>query len=214
MVSFLIKGGPIIIPLLILSVVALAIVLEKVWRLRQLRAGNLDLFADKVFSLLEYGDFHLALNECSKYKHPLAGVFETALLNRSQEAKELEKNMERAGNDLIGGLETRLGALATIVGVAPMLGFLGTIVGLIRAFMAWEMLGEEITVNVLAGGIYEAMITTAVGLAIAIPNYMIYNYFVSRIQTIARQMSGYADDLLRLLVKMNIREREALKNEV
>ena len=216
MISLLTKGGPVIIPLILLSIFALAIVLEKLWRLWRLRS-NMDVFAEKVYSLVEQGDFHPALNECSNYKHPLSEIFETALLNRSQDSKELERMVEKTGSDMVEGLESRLGALATIVGVAPMMGFLGTIIGLIRAFMAWEKLGEEITVNALAGGIYEAMITTAVGLSIAIPNYMLYNYLVSVVQTISKQMSGYADDLLHFLTNANQKdrnEREALKDEV
>ena len=77
--------------------------------------------------------------------------------------------MEREGDEQVQYLEQYLGALIIIIGVEPMLGFLGTIIGLIRAFMAWELLGSNITVSALASGIYQAMITTAAGLIVAIP---------------------------------------------
>ncbi len=89
--------------------------------------------------------------------------------------------------------------LLVIVGIEPMLGFLGTITGLIRAFMSWERLGADITVNALAAGIYEAMITTAAGLIIAIPYYVAYHLIADRIRAHARETSRAGDRLLDFL---------------
>ncbi len=99
----------------------------------------------------------------------------------------------------MAGLESYMGALATIIGVEPMLGFLGTIVGLIQAFMQWESLGDKITINVLAGGIYQAMITTAAGLIIAIPYYLIHNHLVTRIGSLTRLTEERAEEFVDLL---------------
>jgi len=107
--------------------------------------------------------------------------------------------MEREGEEQIQYLEGYLGALLIIIGVEPMLGFLGTIIGLIKAFMAWEQIGSNITVNALAAGIYQAMITTAAGLIVAIPGYILYHLLVGKIKSQAQEMSYYGNELIDVL---------------
>ena len=89
-----------------------------------------------------------------------------------------------------------------MVGVEPLLGFLGTILGLIQAFMAWEKFSTSVTVSQLAGGIYQAMITTAAGLLVAIPFYLCYNYFVSRIKYVANELTNHSVQLVELITEM------------
>jgi biopolymer transport protein ExbB len=127
-------------------------------------------------------------------------------VHRSQERTEITRRLERLGGDVVADLESYMGGLATIVGVEPMLGFLGTIIGLIKAFMDWETMGEQITINVLAGGIYEAMITTAAGLSVAIPYYLIYNHLVTRVSTLTRLTEERTDALVDLLTEVKIKE--------
>jgi biopolymer transport protein ExbB len=109
--------------------------------------------------------------------------------------------MEREGEEQIQYLEQYLGALLIIIGVEPMLGFLGTIVGLIQAFMTWEHLGSNITVSALAAGIYQAMITTAAGLLVAIPAYILYHLIVGKIKNHAQEMTYYSNELIDILTK-------------
>lgn len=109
--------------------------------------------------------------------------------------------MEREGDEQIQYLERYLGALLIIIGVEPMLGFLGTIVGLIQAFMTWEQLGTNITVSALAAGIYQAMITTAAGLIVAIPAYILYHLIVGKIKSHAQEMSYYGNELIDILAR-------------
>ena len=109
--------------------------------------------------------------------------------------------MEREGEEQIQYLEQYLGALLIIIGVEPMLGFLGTIVGLIQAFMTWEQLGSNITVSALAAGIYQAMITTAAGLLVAIPAYILYHLIVGKIKNHAQEMTYYSNELIDILAK-------------
>jgi biopolymer transport protein ExbB len=109
--------------------------------------------------------------------------------------------MEREGDEQVQYLEQYLGALIIIIGVEPMLGFLGTIIGLIQAFMAWEQLGSNITVSALASGIYQAMITTAGGLIVAIPYYVIYHLIVGKIKSHAQEMTYYGNELIDILVR-------------
>jgi biopolymer transport protein ExbB len=198
MLSLIAKGGAVMWPIILLSIVALAIVLERAWALFSIRA-NVPLFAKDVFLDLQRGSFSKAAEKCGATSHPIGKLFLLAISNRGMKRDETERLLEREGDRAIQRLERGLGVLLIIVGVAPMLGFLGTIVGLINAFMTWEQLGADITVSALAAGIYQAMITTAAGLTVASPYFICYHLFVSAIKGHAAQMSYFGNQLLELL---------------
>jgi biopolymer transport protein ExbB len=198
-IDLIMKGGAVMIPIIALSIIALAIILERFWTLWKIRV-NFQQFAHEIFLFLERGHFQKALEHCEKVRHPIGEVFKLGILNRTLERKELESMMEREGDEQIQYLERYLGALLIIVGVEPMLGFLGTIIGLIKAFMTWEQLGTNITVSALASGIYQAMITTAAGLIVAIPAFIFYHLIVGRIKSHAQEISYYGNELLDIIV--------------
>jgi biopolymer transport protein ExbB len=200
-ISLIMKGGPVMIPIILGSIIALAIILERAWTLWKIRL-NIPQFAHEIFLYLERGQFQKALERCAKVRHPIADVFKLGILNRDLRKEEVESMMEREGDEQVQYLERYLGALIIIIGVEPMLGFLGTIIGLIRAFMAWEHLGPNITVSALAAGIYEAMITTAAGLSVAIPSYIIYHLIVSKIKSHAQEISYYGNELIDILARV------------
>jgi len=200
-VSLIIKGGPIMVPIILGSIIALAIILERFWTLWRIRL-NIQQFAQEIFLSLERGQFQKALERCGKVRHPIADVFKLGILNHTLKREEIESLMEREGDEQVQYLERYLGALLIIIGVEPMMGFLGTIIGLIRAFMAWEQMGSNITVNVLAAGIYQAMITTAAGLSVAIPAYILYHLIVGKIKSHAQEMSYYGNELIDILAKV------------
>jgi biopolymer transport protein ExbB len=197
-IALIIKGGPIMIPIILLSIVGLALILERFWTLWRIRL-DIPKFTQEIFLYLERGHFQRALERCEKVRHPIADVFKLGILNRALKREEIEKMMEREGDEQVQYLERYLGALLIIVGVEPMLGFLGTIVGLIQAFMNWEQLGSNITVSALAAGIYQAMITTAAGLIVAIPCFVIYHIFVGKIKNHAQEISYYGNELLDII---------------
>jgi biopolymer transport protein ExbB len=199
-IDLIIKGGPIMIPIIALSIIGLALILERIWTLWKIRL-DIPPFAQEIFLHMERGHFQKALERCEKVKHPIADVFKLGILNRTLKREELEGMLEREGNEQIQYLERYLGALIIIIGVEPMLGFLGTIVGLIKAFMAWEQLGANITVSALASGIYQAMITTAGGLIVAIPYFVIYHLIVGKIKNHAQEMTYYGNELIDILVR-------------
>lgn len=201
LISLIIKGGPVMIPILLLSIIGLALILERIWTLWRVRL-NIPQFAQEVFLSLEKGQFQKALDRCEKVRHPIADVFKLGILNRSLKREEIESMMEREGDEQVQYLEQYLGALLIIIGVEPMLGFLGTIIGLIRAFMAWEQLGSNITVSALAAGIYQAMITTASGLTVAIPYYIAYHLIVGKIKGHAQEMTYYGNELIDILTRV------------
>ncbi len=199
-ISLIIKGGPIMIPIIALSIIGLAFILERVWVLWRMRL-DIPRFAQEIFLHMERGHYQKALERCEKVRHPIAEVFKLGILNRTLKREEIEAMMEREGDEQVQYLERYLGALIIIIGVEPMLGFLGTIVGLIRAFMSWEQLGSNITVSALASGIYQAMITTAGGLIVAIPYYVIYHLIVGKIKSHAQEMTYYGNELIDILVR-------------
>lgn len=197
-IDLIIKGGPVMIPIIALSIIGLAIILERFWTLWKIRI-NFQQFAHEIFLFLERGHFQKALERCEKMRNPIGEVFKLGILNRTLKREELEAMMEREGEEQIQYLERYLGALLIIVGVEPMLGFLGTIIGLIKAFMTWEQLGANITVSALASGIYQAMITTAAGLIVAIPAFIFYHLIVGRIKNQAQEISYYSNELLEII---------------
>lgn len=197
-VSLILKGGVMMIPIILGSVVAFAIVLERLWTLWRIRL-NLPRFAHKTFDLLQKGQFQKALEHCSRVRHPIGDMFRIGILHRHLSRQEVEAMMEREGDEQIQYLERYMSALLIIVGVEPMMGFLGTIIGLIQAFMTWEQMGANITVNALAAGIYQAMITTAAGLSVAIPGFIFYHLIMGKIRHHAQEMTYYGNELLDLL---------------
>jgi biopolymer transport protein ExbB len=203
--AFVVKGGPVMVPILALSVVACGIVFDRYWTLWRFRRRLLAL-AERVTAQVDAGKAAEALRDCQSRDTALDTLFATALVHRAQHPDEIARRLERPGADVVAELEAYMGGLATIVGIEPLLGFLGTIIGMIEAFMGWERLGESVTINALAGGIYEAMITTAAGLIVAIPYYMAYNHLVARIAALTRQTEKTAEALVDLLSRGAKRE--------
>jgi biopolymer transport protein ExbB len=199
------------IPIIAGSILGLAIIIERYWVLRSVRM-NTKMFVRAVIANVQKNRIQAALDLCEKKRnHPVAAIFKIALEKRNLPLERLEKIMEQEGTNQILRLEKRLGGLASIIGIEPLLGFLGTITGLIRAFMSWEKAGANITVNALAAGIYEAMITTAAGLMVAIPFYLCYNYFVSQVKYIAADATNQAMQLAEVLHVQKIAQEGAVK---
>jgi biopolymer transport protein ExbB len=200
--NFIVKGGPVMIPIIACSIFGLAIIIEKFNFLRRIKIDSGE-FAQQIFKDLKANKPQKALLLCEQnIDLPLAAVFKLGIERRSLPAQRLEKIMEQAGNNQVQKLEKRLGALASVIGIEPLLGFLGTITGLIKAFMTWEQAGANITVNVLAMGIYQAMITTAAGLIVSIPFYLCYNYFISRIKYISLDLNNHGVQLLEVISEL------------
>jgi biopolymer transport protein ExbB len=189
------KGGIIMIPIILGSIIALAIVINRINYFLSIRI-DLNSFIEKIYALLRVNNITQAIDECSKVKHPIGRVFHAGLVNINKDRTGIEKSMERAGILAIADAERYMLSLVIIIGIEPMLGFLGTIIGLINSFMAWEEFAASVTVDFLAGGIYQAMITTASGLMIAIPYYIIYHIMLGRINNIAKELNLYGEELI------------------
>jgi biopolymer transport protein ExbB len=201
------KGGWVMVPIILGSIIALGITIERGMALWKIRI-NIKSYVDDIFSLLDKGHRDLAADACLRTQHPIGRVFAAAINQWNDDRVTTERLMEHVGNDEIAGLEKNMNIIMVIVGVEPMLGFLGTILGLIRAFMAWEVAASSVTVEQLAAGIYQAMVTTAGGLLVAIPFYIIYSIYMGRIQAAARDMNHYGEELLTLLKDASSRKRK------
>lgn len=203
---YIIKGGPVMIPIILGSVLGLAIVLERFLVMRRAQRLDMEAFSKNIYKNISEEKFEDALKSCRQNAdYPLPSMFAAAIENRRLSRHHLEKVLERMGNHYVHVLEKRLGGLVSIVGIEPLLGFLGTITGLIRAFMSWEKAGSEVTVSALAQGIYQAMITTAAGLIVAIPLYLFYNYFISKVKYFAHELDDYSSRLLEALAQERVK---------
>lgn len=197
MVDILISGGPVMIPLGILSLVALAIIIERLWVLR--RANFLQPSTVQTLSgLLASDKFQGAIDFCRRHPGPFTDLVIALLENRLAPYEELKEVLEDTGRLQLMGLQRGLPALATIVAGAPLLGLLGTVIGMIKIFSVVATSGSGITEQ-LSSGISQALITTATGLVIAIPALFTHSYLEARAVGILSDIEAQILDFLHLV---------------
>lgn len=197
-IDLLFKGGFMMVPLIVLSIVAIYIFVERVLTIQK-AAQTPDHFTDKIRQLVGDGDISGAKMLCSQTNTPIARMIEKGISRIGSSLKNIEVAIENVGKIEIFRLERRLSTLATISGAAPMLGFLGTVIGMIRAFIAIAQEEGSVSPKLLSSGIYEAMITTAVGLFVGIVAYLGYNYLVSQVSKVVHKMEYNSIDFIDLL---------------
>lgn len=189
------KGGPIVWIIGILSIVGIAVVIERLMVLRSAKL-NVEQFLAKVRALIEQGNIKEALALATTTEGPIASIVKVGLEHFGEPRESVKTSIEEQAKLEIYRLEKNLVLLATVAGISPLLGFLGTVTGMIRAFMAVQALGGSVDASVLAGGIWEALVTTAAGLTVGIPAYFFYNYIVGRVQEVVFNMEKSALELL------------------
>ena len=192
------KGGWIMVAIVACSIIAIAIFIERLMVVRRATA-DLSPFLIQVRGTVSRGDLDGARLLCEKSVSPLSRVVRAALDSASGDKVEVREAMDMAGKTELHRLERNLGVLGTIAAVAPLLGFLGTVTGMIKAFMKIEFLGGNVNASVLAGGIWEALVTTAAGLCVGIPALIFYNYLVSRVHNFAHELERGSETILGLL---------------
>ena len=180
MIGFLSKGGVLVIPILFCSVVALAIFLERVIRFTRMRNRGRGL-EKKIVDRLKNNQDQKAHALASASNSPMGRVLSQALEVKDHDRETLETVIVHASEEEVRGLSRYLQALATIGNITPLLGLLGTVIGLIKAFMVIQEMGGKVNAAVLAGGIWEAMMTTALGLSVALPTMVAHSYLLSRV---------------------------------
>ncbi len=196
--DLLFKGGYMMIPIFILSLAAIYIFTERYRTIAQ-AAKIPGGFMDNIKRAVAKGDINGAKLACAQNNTPIARMIEKGISRLGSPLKNIEVSIENVGKIEIYKLEKNLSLLATISGVAPMMGFLGTVTGMIQAFIAIAQEEGSVSPKLLSAGIYEAMITTAAGLLVGIIAYLGYNYLVTRLQKVIHMMEYTSIDFIDLL---------------
>ena len=199
--TFLAKGGPVMVPLIFCSIFSLAVMAERFIKLRIAAAGVIDL-AEKITALLRRGEPQRALQICGTNNGPIASMLLAGLEHRKEDPAIAERAMTEVATREIPDLRVRLSVLDTIVTIAPLLGLLGTVTGMIRSFHVISTKEGISTPTAITGGVAEALIATATGLAIAIFTLVGYNYLNERVLRVIGLMEQSGAHLLRALTEL------------
>jgi biopolymer transport protein ExbB len=198
LIDLIFKGGIMMIPIFLLSLLGVYVLVERLRTLKQAMASP-DEFMDQIKVLVLEGDISAAKIICAQSDTPMSRMIEKGLLRIGSSLKNIEASIENVGRIEIYRLEKNLSLLATIAGAAPMLGFLGTVIGMINAFMSIAQEEGAVSPKMLSAGIYEAMITTAAGLVVGVLAYLAYNFLVTRMQKIIHSMEYSSIEFIELL---------------
>jgi len=197
-----VAGGIFMHPLLLSSIVALVFIIERMVTLARARINIRKLMNDIMVTMRSEG-VEGAMKVCERTRGPIAAVLHSGLLRAGRGPDAVKEAIETAGSIETSFLERGLVAIATVSQVAPLLGFLGTVSGMISAFAAIAA-AEQVSAKVVASGIQEALITTAAGLIIAIPASLGHSYFVSRIDRFVLEMEEASAELVNELIEMGV----------
>jgi biopolymer transport protein ExbB len=200
------QGGILMWPIFVCSLIALAIVLEKFVSLRRADIDTRE-FMDTMRQVLRQNRTQEAVEICDETDAPVARIMKAGILKHDRPKEDIREAIEDAGRFEIPRLERYLSGLATCATVAPMLGLLGTVQGMIKAFAKIQNMRGQVNPSDLAEGIGNALLTTAAGLAVAIPVVIFYNYFLSRVEGMIVEMEASSSELIDLLTR-NRGERE------
>jgi len=196
--KLLMEGGVLMIPLFLLSVLAIYVIAER-WRFLNNSRMDQDQFLGVIESMLKAGNQDRALEYCDKFDKPLARILKSGIRRLGRPIRDIEDAIHNAGKKEIFHLEKRMNWLATIAGVGPLIGFTGTVTGMIQAFMDIQSLQGNVNPSVLAGGIWEALITTAFGLIVGILAYGFYNFLLGKINRMVHELENASADFIDLL---------------
>lgn len=204
-------GGPVMYPLVICAVMSVAFMIERFITINRASADN-EVLTEQVREHLQGGRVNDALAVCDQHPGPVAGLLANGIRNRNLDSDSIERAMEELALRETPLLYRHLGILDTIITVAPLLGLLGTVTGMIKSF---NVVGSAAGLNnptVITGGVAEALLATATGLAIAIVTLVGYNYLTEKVKEIIADMEVRATQLMNILA--NLRGTEGIRSEV
>ena len=192
------KGGPIMIPIGLLSILGIYIFIERYIVIG--RASKEDSnFMNNIRDFMHNGRLDSALSLCRNNNTPIARMIEKGLQRLGRPLGDINAAIENVGSLEVAKLEKNISLLATVSGAAPMLGFLGTVTGMVKAFYDMSMAGNNLDIQLLSSGIYQAMVTTVAGLIVGIIAYFCYNILVARVQKIVFTLQFRASEFMDLL---------------
>lgn len=192
------KGGILMLPIMATSIVALAITIERFLTLRRATIDTRE-FMDSMRTILRQNRIQEALQICDETNGPIARIVKAGVLKHNRSKADIREAIEDAGHLEIPYLERYLSALATCANIAPLLGLLGTVSGMIKAFAQIQFKQGQVNPSDLAEGISNALVTTAAGLTVAIPTLIVYNYFISRVENMVLEMEVSSSEMVELL---------------
>ncbi len=195
LLDLFLKGGFVMWFILACSLLAVALIAEKFWTLSKVKVDG-SKFILRIRAVLDRGDLASALAVCGEQDVPLANVLRSGLIKINEPHQDIRDAVEAAARSEVYKLERGLGLLASVAGIAPLLGFLGTVTGMIAAFRVIEANQGSVNPTLLAAGIWEALLTTAFGLFVGIPAYFMYNYFVTRVARFVFETETSCNDFL------------------
>ncbi len=195
------KGGPIMYLILLCSIASFGVIIERLYNLNRAKIDT-QKFMDSIINVIKRNKIVEGLEMCNNTPGPIAHIVKAGILKHDRSRPEIKEAVEEAASLEIPRFEKNLGVLATIAHITPLLGLLGTVTGMIRAFQVIQKNAiSMVPVNPgdLAGGIWESLLATTAGLAVAIPTYVAYNYLVSQVETLVHDMEASATDLVNIL---------------
>jgi len=193
-----VKGGWIMIVLAVFSIIAVYIFIERYYIIN-IASKEDNNFMDHIRDFIHDGKIDAALALCQKTQNPIARMIEKGLLRIGKPLQDINAAIENVGKLEVSRLEKHITTLATIAGASPMLGFLGTVTGMVRAFYDMSMAGNNIDIALLSSGIYQAMITTVAGLIVGIVAYICYNVLVGRVENLVFKLEARATEFMDVL---------------
>ena len=194
-------GGPMMYLIILCSVLAFGVVIERIYHLNKARI-DANKFMDDIITVLKRNKIIEAIEMCNATPGPIAHIIKAGILKHDRSKAEIKEAVDEAAQLEIPRLEKHMPVLATIAHIAPLLGLVGTVTGMIKSFQVIQQKAMAmIPVNPgdLAGGIWEALLATLAGLAVAIPTYVAYNYLACQVDSLVFDMERSATDLVNLL---------------
>lgn len=198
LIDLTLKGGVIMIPIAILLAIAIFLIIERYLTIK--KAGKNDpYFMANIKDMVVNGNISGAKMLCEKNNSPIARMLEKGISRIGSNMKNIEVAIDNVGNLELYKLEKGMPILATIAGAAPMIGFLGTVTGMIKTFYELSKQGDTITAGALGGGIYEAMVTTVAGLVVGLIAYLGFNLLTASIERVVHKMEASTVEFIDIL---------------
>ncbi len=192
------KGGPIMVPIALCSVIAVYIIFERYFAIKKSSKSDPN-FMNNIRDFISNGNIDAARSLCKNTDSPIARMVEKGVSRIGKPLGDIEKAIENVGNIEVVKMEKGLSLLATVAGAAPMLGFLGTVTGMIKAFYNMSKAGKTIDISLLSGGMYEAMVTTVAGLIVGIFALVSYNLLSAMVEQVVFKMETSSIEFMDLL---------------
>lgn len=199
---FLTQGGLVLWLILLAGAIGFAVFIERLLHLHRAQINSTE-FLNGVRTVLKRDNVVEAISICDATPGPVARLVKVAILNRDYGRERVREAIEEAGLSEVPRLESKLSLVATIAQIAPLLGLLGTVLGFIQVFGQMETAGLHAHVTQLSQGVWQALICTAAGLAVAVPSYASYNYLVSRVNAVVLDMERAATEIVNIVTEPN-----------